>query len=165
MKRLALAEGDIDLAKERYGAPDVEWCADDPPVPGKYDLVVLYNWLQQAEQPQVLKLLRYYTSLIKEGGNLIVVTPSLDWAANEVALNNNPSIAAYVAIYGTPDAPHRCGFTMHFLRLVLSQTPGLMIDYATTEGILVTVVDERILAQQNVISCTKRMIDAENAIE
>ncbi len=165
MKKYGLAEGDTHLAEERYSGGNVEWCNDNPPVPGKYDLIVLYNWLQTAEQPQVLKVLRYYTELLKDGGQMVVVVPSLDWAVNELALKNNPSIAAYVAIYGTPGEPHRCGFTMHFLRLVLSQTPNLMIEYATTEGVLVTIGEEKTLAQQNVIACTKQVRQAEEAIE
>lgn len=163
-KRYGLAEGDIDLAKERYG-DSVEWCSDDPPVAGKYDLIVLYNWLQQAEQPQVSKLLRYYTELLKEGGTLMVIVPSLDWAAGQIAHEDNPSIAAYTAVYGTPSEPHRSGLTMNWLRIVASQTPGLRVDFANTEGIIVKVGDERQMAQQNAIGCTKVTPDAGDAIE
>lgn len=165
MTRLAIAEGDIELAKERYSG-GVEWSDDNPPIVGKYDLVVLCNWLQQAEQPQVLKLLRYYASLAKDGGQLVVIVPSLDWAANEVAFNDNPSVATFIAIYGTPSEPHRCGFTMNWLRIVLAQTPGLVLEYANTETVIIHKSDgKQDMARQNVIVCTKVAVDAGEAIE
>ncbi len=166
MKKLAIAEGDVHLAKERYSHNNsVEWCEDDPPVFGKYDMVVLYNWLQKAEQPSVLKLLRYYVSLLKDGGELIAVVPSLDWACNEIALKDNPSVAAFVAVYGSPTDAHRCGFTMHWLRLVLETTPGLAIVSANTEGIMLQAGEgEKMYAQQNVIICVKVEPQPEEAI-
>jgi len=162
-KRLAIAEGDIELAHQRYGV-GFEWSEDNPFVEGKYDLVVLYNWLQLAEQVKVLGLIRYYTGLLKEGGQLIVIVPSLDWACTEIAFKDNPSIAAFVAVYGTPQEPHRCGFTMNWLRLVLGQTRGLALNHATTETILISNGDAKEQAQQNVIICTKVAEVAEEAI-
>jgi hypothetical protein len=159
MAKLAIAEGDSILAKERYGGPGVEWCDDNPLVPGKYDLVVLYNWLQLAEQPKVMGLIRYYVSMLKDGGQLIVVVPSLDWAANEIAFRDNPSVAAFVAIYGTPQEPHRCGFTMNWLRLVLSQNNGLLVDYANVETIKISHGDQSEEARQNAIMCSKVVVE------
>jgi len=164
MAKLAIAEGDVILAKERYSGPGVVWSDDNPFEPGKYDLVVLYNWLQLAEQPKVLGLIRYYVSLLKEGGELIVVVPSLDWAANEIAFNDNPSIAAFVAIYGTPTEPHRCGFTMNWLRLVLSQNDGLLVNYANVETIKITQGEQSEEARQNAIMCTKVLSETAEAV-
>jgi hypothetical protein len=164
----AYVEGDIQTAKQQYGAPGIEWCDDYPPAPGKYDLVILYHQLQLVDQQKVAPALRRYVDCLREDGEIVIVVPSLEWAANQIATKDDTPTLAYISVYGLPNEPARCGFTLLQLRNLMGHFPDLQLVLATDEAYVVTLgqgeqkVSE--LAHQNVIRCRKRRQDAGNAV-
>lgn len=165
MKLKAYAEGDIDRIKQRYGAPDIEWCSDDPPVEGKYDLVVLDHFLQSGTIDQAHLVLVHYSKLVKEGGRLILIVPSLEWCATQIATSDVWPISVYIGLYGTLDYPHRCGFTLYGLRRMCEQIPWLHLVSAISEAYVVNHANNSEIAYQNVVTCIRRTPDAAEAIE
>ncbi len=86
---------------------------------GPFDQIFLTGALERSPREQVVDLLKVYRLLLAELGELHVRVPSLEWAAKEIAVNDQPSRLAYHWLYGTQEAPHRCGFTLLWLRLAL----------------------------------------------
>ena len=155
MARRAYAEGDVSLAKERYSDYDIVW-EDTFPPEGKFDMIVLYHLMQQVPQSKVRGMLAKYAGMLNEGGELIVVVPSLDWATTVLATTDEPPVMAFFSIYGPPNEQALCGFTLLMLRKLVESMDGLRVVYARDEVYNVTIGEVTEQAHQNAI-CARRV--------
>jgi len=117
MKVLTL--GSDTQAKEVFPA-DTEF--DKAFHPGKkahYDAIFLGHYLQQKDRKEVPALLKEIRGALVEDGELWVTVPSLEYAALQILKDDNPSMDAFTALYGDDANPHKCGFRLLELRLVL----------------------------------------------
>lgn len=151
----ALAQGDVERAKARYADhKDIEWI-DERPEPGTLDLLVLDHVLQGLFFNQVGTVLDMYAQLLKPGGQLVVIVPSLEWACGEYVRQDDPGIAAFVSLYGTPEEPNRCGFNLLHLRSVIGQHPALDVAQANAEWYVAQVQGKQVRVLQNVVIAAK----------
>lgn len=164
MQAKGLVHGDVGRATARYSRPNLEWCDDWPPVNDTYDLVVLDHFLQTATRSEVGKLVGYYRDLLKIGGELIIVVPSLEWAAGMIMTEDNPPAMAYMSIYGDDKETFKCGLTLSWLRLLVEATQGLHLESAVGEWYLADVNGKQEKVMQNVVICQRRAVDVAEAI-
>ena len=90
-----------------------------PPESAPYDQVYLTGVVEMLPREQVVDALKSYGWLLAELGELHVRVPSLEWAAKEIATQDNPKFVAYHWLYGSVEKPHRCAMTVLWLRLAL----------------------------------------------
>jgi predicted SAM-dependent methyltransferase len=134
-----------------------------PPSSSSYDIVVLDHILQQGRSRQVQKIIALYRDALIEGGEMIVIVPSLEWATTQYAVHDAPPTMAYLSIYGTDDQPHLCGMTIATIRLILMET-GFRVTAATTESYIAILEGEKVEAMQNVVTGRKVTPDPATAI-
>lgn len=98
--------------------------ADIPPeLYGKFDAVFASHVLEHFSYWKTEQVLAGWAKCLKDGGELHVVVPSLEWAAREV-LSENPSPAVYAQLYAGQVNEwdvHYTGFTMRKLRQLMDR--------------------------------------------
>lgn len=122
---------DVDEKQE----PDiVADAADMPPeLYGQLDGLLASHVLEHFSYWNTEKVLAGWIRCLKEGGELHILVPSLEWAAREV-LSENPSPAVYAQLYAGQVNQwdvHLTGFTMRKLRQLL-QKNGISVNVART---------------------------------
>lgn len=136
-KVLELSPWDTSIAKVLYEDAKVDIWDFTSPIPeeyfGKYDAVISNNTLQRVNYMNALATINAMKSCLREGGELHVIVPALEWACREV-LSENPSPACMVVLYGGQGADgsvHTSGYTMRLLRAHFERS-GLSATKATT---------------------------------
>lgn len=122
---------DIDRAQN----PDiVADAADMPPeLYGKLDGLLASHVLEHFSYWKTEEVLLGWVRCLKDGGELHILVPSLEWAAREV-LSENPSPAVYAQLYAGQVNEwdvHYTGFTMRKLRQLMDKI-GLNTNVART---------------------------------
>jgi len=163
MSKKAYAEGDVERIKQRYNDPNIEWCDEYPPVDGKYDLVVLDHFLQTGAIDESKKALVFYVQKLAPGGKLIIIVPSLEWCAAEIATKDVWPYSVYLGLYGTLKEQNRSGYTLSGLRTIMERIPGLEITAAETEAYVVNINNQQEVARQNVVTAVR--VDAPQAAD
>lgn len=107
---------DVD---EKQNPDIIADAADMPPeLYGKLDGFLASHVLEHFSYWQTEKVLSGWVKCLKDGGELHILVPSLEWAAREV-LSDNPSPAVYAQLYAGQVNQwdvHLTGFTMRKLR-------------------------------------------------
>lgn len=139
MKVLAIGENSADFAREIFPDSEVD---TTPLMPGKrrvdYDSVLSYMALPQVPYRSVIHTVKAWVDALKQGGELTLMVPSLEWAAVQI-LSKERSPALVVHLFGEQGKPHRfhsCGFTMMDLRSLCS-TVGIAVTHAATGEYLI----------------------------
>lgn len=100
---------------------------------GKYDHVLASHVLEHVPYFQTHETLVHWSMLVKPGGLLHIIVPSLEWAAKEV-LSGHPSMAIFGHLYGgltTQWDAHYNGFWMKRLRAEMEYA-GLAVENAAS---------------------------------
>lgn len=94
----------------------------------KYDILFVSHVLEHIDRVKVLDTLRNLRKILKEGGEIWVIVPSLEWAANQIVMQDTLPTSVQAVIFGgqlTEYDYHKCGFTLASLRQVLGMTEYL----------------------------------------
>lgn len=134
MKVLALGENATPFAREIWPEAEVETFTV---IPGKkregYDSVLAYMNLPQIPYKEILRTVKAWVDVLKPGGELTIMCPSLEWAAVQV-LSKDRNPALIVHLFGSQDKPahfHYSAYTMLDLRSILSMA-GIACTHAAT---------------------------------
>lgn len=95
---------------------------------GKFDLVYFSHCLEHIERMKVIDTVKHLASAVKPGGELWIIVPSLEWAAEEIR-RGNPSPAIQSFIFGSQDNEwqyHKSGYTLVNLRQLMT-IAGLVV--------------------------------------
>lgn len=125
----------ITLDVDEKQSPDIlADAADMPPeLYGKLDGLMASHVLEHFSYWSTEKVLGGWVKCLKDGGELHLLVPSLEWAAREV-LSENPSPAVYAQLYAGQVNQwdvHLTGFTMRKLRQ-LAEKVGINCHTART---------------------------------
>lgn len=115
--------------------PDIRADAASMPeqLRGKLDGLIASHVLEHFSYWKTDKILKGWIDCLKEGGELHILVPSLEWAAREV-LSERPSPAVYAQLYAGQVNEwdvHYTGFTMRKLRALMEQC-GISVHTART---------------------------------
>ena len=115
--------------------PDIRADAANMPeqLRGKLDGLIASHVLEHFSYWKTDKVLKGWIDCLKEGGELHILVPSLEWAAREV-LSERPSPAVYAQLYAGQVNEwdvHYTGFTMRKLRALMEQC-GISVHTART---------------------------------
>jgi predicted SAM-dependent methyltransferase len=134
MRVLVIGENAIPFAREIWQEAEIETSTIEP---GKkrtdYDSLLAYMVLQRVPYRDVLKIIKGWVEVLKPGGELTVMVPSLEWAAVQV-LSKERSPVLLVHLFGGQDNPerfHHSGFTMLDVRSLCSRA-GVAVTHAAT---------------------------------
>jgi Uncharacterized protein conserved in bacteria len=142
--------------------PDAEVTRWDfvSPIPpefvGQFDAVMANNALQRFNYMASITALAAWAQCLKEGGELHVVVPSLEWACREV-LSENPSPVCMIVLYGGQGGDgsiHTSGYTMRLLRAHFDKI-GLGVTKARTGDVDIEVNGKVMKFQQHYICGVK----------
>lgn len=142
--------------------PDAEITRYDfiSPVPeeftGKFDAVMANGVLQRFNYMEAPNVMAAWAKCLKDGGELHIIVPSLEWACREV-LSESPSPVCMVALYGAQGGDgsvHTSGFTMRLLRAHCART-GLNVTKARTADTAIDVNGTEYKLQQHYVCGVK----------
>jgi len=97
----------------------------------KYDIVHCSHMLEHVNRNKVMTTITNLAKMVKVGGELWVIVPSMEWAAREI-ISNRESVYVQMMLYGGQNSEydfHRVGFTLITLRQLLDAI-GLVIRQA-----------------------------------
>lgn len=143
----------LDIDPEQK--PDIVADAGDmpPELYGKLDGILASHVLEHFSYWRTLHVLEGWVKCLKDGGELHVLVPSLEWAARQI-LSESPSPAVYAQLYAGQVNQwdvHLTGFTMRKLRQLFEKI-GLSVHTARTGVYHVNVGDQGIFpAEQHYI--------------
>jgi len=125
----------VTLDVDQNMNPDVLGDAADmpPEMYEKFDGLLASHVLEHFSYWKTDEILKGWIKCLKDGGELHILVPSLEWAAREV-LSENPSPAVYAQLYAGQVNQwdvHLTGFTMRKLRALFEQC-GINVDTAKT---------------------------------
>lgn len=121
---LAVGLNSIAAAKSLFGdikVDGVDQFPDDVRKKGYYDAVLSYMSLCVGSYRIAQKTLLKYSKVLKEGGELHLFVPSLEWAADQI-LSEEPSKILLIHLFGEQTCgldTYRSGFAMLDLRNLL----------------------------------------------
>lgn len=115
--------------------PDIIADAENLPaeMTGKFDGFLASHVLEHFSYWKTEKVLQGWVNCLKDGGELHILVPSLEWAAREV-LSERPSPAVYAQLYAGQVNQwdvHLTGFTMRKLRQLMD-IAGISVHTAKT---------------------------------
>lgn len=87
---------------------------------GQFDLVYASHVLEHISWKQVVAVLKNLSAALAPGGQLLVLVPSLEWAAERL-LDDSPAAILNAYLYGSQANEfqyHKSGFTLQLLRQV-----------------------------------------------
>lgn len=93
-----------------------------------FDIVYVSHILEHIDRMKVIDTFRNISGAVRNMGEVWVVVPSLEWAANEI-INRREGIHVQGVLYGGQDHPldyHRVGFTLASLRQMV-ELCGLIV--------------------------------------
>jgi hypothetical protein len=108
----------------------------------QFDIVYCSHVIEHIDRMKVLQTLFYLSTALKNGGEMWVIVPSLEWAAREI-MRGQDGIHIQGHIFGGQHTPwdlHRTGFTLKGLRQSM-EVVGLVTRkaYQSPFEILVTI--------------------------
>lgn len=115
----------------------------------KHNIVVAFHSLQTVEAKDVPKTIAQMVENLELKGELWIYVPALEWVVAQTA-EINPSPAVHAMLYGPQDYPHRCAFTLQWLRTLVEST-GLVIRRASHEALDLKNQDAVINTSMNVV--------------
>lgn len=115
----------------------------------KYDLIAAVMSLQCLTPHVVPATIDKMASLLNLKGELYVVTPSFEWAAEQVNAQA-PHPLIHMMMCGTEKVPNRCVFTLAWIRQLVQQS-NLVIRYATQEAYQVQLGDNKETLVRNLV--------------
>ena len=145
---------DVDIKQN----PDIRADAANMPeqLHGKLDGLLASHVLEHFSYWKTDKILEGWIKCLKDGGELHVLVPSLEWAAREV-LSEHPSPAMYAQLFAGQVNEwdvHLTGFTMRKLRWLMEHV-GIAVHTARTGVYHVRVGDKEFEALQHYIAGVK----------
>jgi len=141
-------------ADEQYNPTILHDAATMPEdIYGKYDAILASHVLEHFPHWKTLEVLNEWKKAVKpDGGEIHVVVPSFEWAAEE-ALSEHPSRGVLPHLFGgitTQWDVHMTAFTMRHLR-VLFEHAGLAVTRARTGPYNINAYGEVVTAQQHYV--------------
>jgi hypothetical protein len=91
----------------------------------KFDLIFCVHVLQALWASQVSDVIGKLVSELKQGGELHIHVPATEQAAKALLLNETDPVAFYM-IWGTEKRPFHTGFTLLWLRAILTQVGAIV---------------------------------------
>ena len=94
----------------------------------QFDIVYISHVMEHIDRMKVIEVFKNVIQAVKDRGEVWVIVPSLEWAANEI-INHREGIHVQMNIFGGQTYPldyHRCGFTLAGLRQMV-ELCGLFI--------------------------------------
>lgn len=119
---------------------------------GQFDHLLASHVLEHVPYWNTIAVLREWAKLVKPGGGVHIVVPSLEWAAEQI-LSERPSRALIPHLYAgltTPWDVHLAGFTMRHLRACFEEA-GLQVTRARTGPYHLAVLEEIHEAEQHYV--------------
>ncbi len=117
----------------------------------RFDIVYASHVLEHIPRMKVVDVVRNLAKALRDGGELWMVVPSLEWIAQEIYRGRyDPIVLAF--LYGAQNDEydfHKCGFTIMGLRGLL-KTAGLVERKAYQAPFTMTIGDKEFQAIQNV---------------
>lgn len=126
---------------------------------GQFDGVFLSHVLEHFPWRVVVPVLKNLREALKPDGEILVLVPSLEWAAQQI-LSDTPSAGLQAHLYGAQTNEwqfHRAGFTCVGLRQVL-RIAGFIEEYVAQGAIEIVLGERRYPSLQNV-ALAKRVED------
>ena len=80
-----------------------------------YDEVLCFHVLQLQAQNDVIDYLKNINRLMKVGGRITVMVPSVDWVADQLVFEQDPSPVSFFVLFGK-DGDNRSGHNLRSLR-------------------------------------------------
>lgn len=147
--------------------PDIVADAGDlpPELFGKFDGVLASHVLEHFSYWRTIEVLKSWGSLLKPGGELHILVPSLEWAARQI-LSEQPSPATISHLYAgqtTPWDVHLNGFTMRKLRQLFEHI-GLNVRIARTAPYPIRAADGNVYeAEQHYVVANNEITELRKA--
>jgi len=150
MKVLDIYAGKEHNLSEQFPNAEVEHIiiTDVDQCYGEYDVVYCSHALQSINRTQVPVVIDMMKKRTKQGGELWLFTPSLEWAAGEI-LKNEPNPLVQAVLFGF-DNQNRTGFTLLWLRALL-ENAGMITRRANQGPYQVNVNDQVETLPQNIV--------------
>jgi len=123
-----------------------------PELHNSFDIVYMSHVLEHIDRVKVIDTFRYVISAVKNLGEVWVIVPALEWAANEI-IQKRDGIHVQGMIFGGQNAPldyHRCGFTLFALRQLV-EICGLLVRKAYQSPFTISMENREWNCIQNVI--------------
>jgi hypothetical protein len=123
-----------------------------------YDAAFLGHCLQMLNLSEVVPYLKEVADLLGELAEVWVTVPSLEWAAREIVTKDEPSVVIPLALYGPTSDPHRCGFTLMWLRVAM-EGAGFTTRKAVQEAYQLNIdgIGEYMAVQNSVIGMKRNV--------
>ena len=117
---------------------------------GRFDIAFCSHILEHVERAVSLQVIKNLKATLKDGGELWIIVPSLEWCGKEL-LKDKPSPIVLAAIYGSQETKwqyHHTGYTLHLLRQLVEKA-GLVARSAYQGPFTVTLNGTEYEALQN----------------
>lgn len=119
---------------------------------GAFDVVIAYHVMEHLDRAVVIQSFKNITAAVRNGGELWVSCPSLEWACDEIKAHREGTYVQAV-IFGNQHSPwdyHRCGFTMQALRQMVAIS-GMIVKKATQSTYFISSEEKQYRCIQNVV--------------
>ncbi len=108
----------------------------------RYDIVHCSHVVEHIDRAKVMTALINLAKMVRVGGELWIIVPALEWAADEI-VHGRESVHVQAVLYGAQQNEydyHRVGFTLITMRQLL-EAIGLVIRRAHQEMYMITFKD------------------------
>lgn len=119
---------------------------------GQFDVVYMSHVLEHIDRLSVISTLSNVSKALKNYGELWVIVPSMEWAAQEIG-NHRDGLHIQGMIWGGQNTEwdyHRCGFTLYALRQ-LFEILGLVVRKAYQSPFGIVMNGQEFGCVQNVV--------------
>lgn len=116
-----------------------------------FDVVYVSHVLEHIDRDKVVNTMRYIFSAVKNLGEVWLIVPSMEWAANRIIHHDN-SVAMQLLIFGGQKNEwdyHRNGFTLQALRF-MGELCGMVTRRAYQSPFLIGMDDKKYQCIQNI---------------
>jgi predicted SAM-dependent methyltransferase len=131
---------------------------------GQFDGLLASHVLEHFHWHKTVYILAEWAKVLKEGGELHIVVPSLEWACRQI-LSEQPSPAALPHLFGGQTNEfdvHFTGFTMRKLRADFAKA-GLKVEIARSGEYTIRIGDDETKAMQHYVMGRKPITPQERA--
>lgn len=122
----------------------------------RFDIVFASHVLEHCERHRQIDTVKNLATAVREGGELWILVPSLEWVAVELR-KDQPSPATLAALYGSQTDPwqyHKCGHTLFMLRQIVEKA-GLVARQAYQGPLTINMNGKPYPALQNIMVSLK----------
>jgi len=119
----------------------------------KFDLIFCIHTLQLLWPYQVADAISKMVADLKDKGELHIHVPATDMAM-EKFINNHADIAPLYMLWGTVENPFHCGFTLLYLRVLLTNCKGALVREAKTGAYTISKDDQKEQVPEYVVVTT-----------